>query len=267
MHSKTFLRIILIAAVVCSAQVLAQDKKDPAHADLDKLQGDWTIQSIERDPKEKPGEGSGIKVHIKDNLVTAFLPGQNQPAGALTIKLDPNQTPPAIDLRVGGSKEDAAHGIYEIRGDTLRVCLTPIDKGERPKEFSSKPGSGHSLFTLKRPKVVPTLSKQERAAIVAAASQAIRSHLQIQKKDLIDPGFWGVAIASLKPIRVRNDKVNVAIVLSENGGVEEGLYVSIPISSYAAQVGDRFAVMDPLSRDEDQTFGRLYHYKMQPKAK
>ena len=118
---------------------------------------------------------------------------------------------------------------------------------------------------------VPKLNQAEREAIVAAARQALDKHAKAERKkeapDDIDAKFWGETISKLKPIRVRNDQVNVAIVLSEKEGVEEGLYVSIPISSYAATVGDRFALMTKLSTEKDKSFGKLYHYKLQPKAK
>jgi hypothetical protein len=76
----------------------------------------------------------------------------------------------------------------------------------------------------------------------------------------------GDAITKLKPIRVRDDRVNVAIVLSEAGGVEEGLYVSVPISSYAPQAGD-FAVLERVGDATNPTFGHLDHYRLAPKAK
>jgi hypothetical protein len=129
-------------------------------------------------------------------------------------------------------------------------CLTPAADDVPPK------------------KIVPELNQAQREAIVADANQALRKYER--KKDApddIDAGSWGEAIAKLKPIRVRNDRVNVAIVLSEKDGIEEGLYVSIPISSYAAQVGDRFALITKLSTEKDKSFGTLYHYKLQPKAK
>ena len=117
-------------------------------------------------------------------------------------------------------------------------------------------------------KIVPELNQAQRKAIVAAANQALKKYERKKEApDNIDAASWGEAIAKLKPIRVRNDRVNVAIVLSEKDGVEEGLYVSIPISSYAAQVGDRFALMTKLSTEKDKSFGTLYHYKLQPKAK
>jgi uncharacterized protein (TIGR03067 family) len=42
-------------------------------------------------------------------------------------------------------------GIYEIAGDDYKVCFAPPGK-DRPKEFSSKPGSGYILQVWKRAK-------------------------------------------------------------------------------------------------------------------
>ena len=117
----------------------------------------------------------------------------------------------------------------------------------------------------------PKLDQAEREAIVTAAGQAFAKHVQAGGKaespDAIDASFWGEAITRLKPIRVRNDRVNVAIVLSEKRGVEEGLYVLNPISSYLPRVGDRFARLSRLSTDKDRSLGTLYHYELLPKAK
>jgi hypothetical protein len=120
-------------------------------------------------------------------------------------------------------------------------------------------------------KIVPVLDKAQREAIVAAANQAFGKHVKGERKkeapDEIVAANWGEAITKLKPIRVRNDRVNLAIVLSEKDGMEEGLYVSIPISSYLPRIGDRFTYIERLSTKEDKSFGTIYHYKLQPKAK
>jgi uncharacterized protein (TIGR03067 family) len=51
----------------------------------------------------------------------------------------------------GDAKGKTFRGIYEFGGDTRKVCLAPEGK-DRPKEFSSKAGSGHILAVLKRVK-------------------------------------------------------------------------------------------------------------------
>src|SRR5262249_20330035 len=83
-----------------------------------------------------------------------------------------------------------------------------------------------------------------------------------ERPDDIDPALWGQAIAKLKPIRIRNDRANLAIVLSEKNGAEEGIYVSLPISSYVPRVGDRFTMLERLSANNDGPLGLLFHYKM-----
>jgi hypothetical protein len=46
--------------------------------------------------------------------------------------------------------------LYELKGDELRLCQhTPDDKRTvwpRPAEFSARPGSGHTITTLRRVK-------------------------------------------------------------------------------------------------------------------
>jgi hypothetical protein len=110
------------------------------------------------------------------------------------------------------------------------------------------------------------LSQAEREAIVAAANNAYKLHVKGPRKNVapdgIDKDHWGDAIARLKPVRVRNDNVNIAIVLAEKDGVEEGLYVSLPISSY---IPTRHAEMLKLSTRDDKAFGTLYYYRSKPK--
>jgi hypothetical protein len=49
--------------------------------------------------------------------------------------------------------------------------------------------------------------------------------------------FWSDSIKELNPVRVYDHLLNVAIVLTIQGGEEEGLYITNPISSYAPFVG------------------------------
>lgn len=60
----------------------------------------------------------------------------------------------ALDTEVtaGDQKGKTIQGIYEIDGDTLRVCVVLPGKGERPTEFSGKGGSGCNLTVYERQK-------------------------------------------------------------------------------------------------------------------
>ena len=115
------------------------------------------------------------------------------------------------------------------------------------------------------------LSQQERAAVVRDANRAIHQYLhgdvKVRKGDQIPRRFWGDAILHLRPVRVFSDSLNVAIVLREDDTAEQGLYVTVPISSYAPGQDRRFAAFERLSAPEDKSFGELYRYSIQKHAR
>ena len=114
--------------------------------------------------------------------------------------------------------------------------------------------------------VAARLSGKERKQIIGAANQAMRRYLHIPLKErqgeTIPRRYWGEAIQRLKSRRVRFDRVNVAIVLSENDAYEDGLYVSLPLSSYAPGHDKRFDTFETLSKPSDKTLGTLYRYRI-----
>ena len=62
-------------------------------------------------------------------------------------------TPRCIDLKIeaGSMKGQVFEGIYEWKGDELRLCFH-LSSGNRPVEFETKAGSNRVLFVLKREK-------------------------------------------------------------------------------------------------------------------
>ena len=59
---------------------------------------------------------------------------------------------------------------------------------------------------------------------------------------------WPEAVRALKPLRVYSDRMNAVIALSQEGGVETGIYVYVPISSYIPRSGDGW-VFDAVGED------------------
>jgi uncharacterized protein (TIGR03067 family) len=115
------------------------------------LQGTWGYATLELDGKAIPEQAiGGSKLEIAGNKFTSTT-GDVVYKG--TFKLDTAQKPKTIDLTFteGPEKGNTALGIYELNGDTWRICLTVTAK-ERPKEFATKSGSGLALETLKRKK-------------------------------------------------------------------------------------------------------------------
>src|SRR5262249_26183745 len=70
-----------------------------------------------------------------------------------TQKIDPSKSPKTIDVTMteGPSKGAIMLGIYEIDGDTLKVCFDREGK-KRPTEFKSPPGSQNFFNAHKRVK-------------------------------------------------------------------------------------------------------------------
>ena len=122
-------------------------------------------------------------------------------------------------------------------------------------------------FSNVPPDEAKTLSgRVDRDAIIAAANGAIHKYMKMgeqgRKSNEIPKKFWGDAIARLNPIRVLNDRLNVFIVLKEMELTVEGLYVSIPISSYAPGHDERFLQFRELTQPNDKSFGELYLCKL-----
>ena len=70
-----------------------------------------------------------------------------------TCKVDATKTPKELDVTgvEGPNKGKTIHTIYELDGDTLRVCYDLSGEG-RPKEFQTKAGTQLFLVTYKRQK-------------------------------------------------------------------------------------------------------------------
>ncbi len=114
---------------------------------------------------------------------------------------------------------------------------------------------------------IPDLTSAQRVALITEASQSFRQLVQKQKGQSkeIPRVFWGPTIASLKPLRVVNDRVNIKIVLAERGGIEAGFYVNQPISSFAPPPNS-FLEFVQLSQPADKAFGTLYRYRLAQNA-
>lgn len=122
---------------------------DQTADDRKKLQGAWNVVS---------GEKSGTAVteeKIKEARIQLVISGDNftlktarDPKGFTgTIKLDATKSPRQIDMTFGADKK-VAIGVYELEGDTLKICYGQ----ERPNEFKTKPKVDQRLHVYKREK-------------------------------------------------------------------------------------------------------------------
>jgi uncharacterized protein (TIGR03067 family) len=134
------------------------------------LQGTWHIRALELDGAEMPAPPDA-RVVIEGERFTSLGMGAEY-AGTLVV--DPSAKPPHLDMRfdTGHAKGTVNLGIYELTGDTLRLCLA-MRGNVRPKAFATKPNSGIALETLVRGKEKATAKSGKGAKTAAArASQA-----------------------------------------------------------------------------------------------
>ena len=152
------MRMSLVALVCASgfavsggSGILADDKAD-FEKEVRKFQGTWTIESSVTGGKEiPPGELKGFIVIFEGDKHT--VKKGDEVIQVATQKLDPSKSPKTIDVTMieGPAKGAVMLGIYEIDGDTLKVCFDPQGK-KRPTEFKSTPGSENFVNVHKRVK-------------------------------------------------------------------------------------------------------------------
>jgi uncharacterized protein (TIGR03067 family) len=129
----------------------ADDKAD-VEKELKKFQGTWTFESSKSGGKELPADVlKGLILTFEGDKHTVKKGDEVIQAG--TQKLNPSKSPKTIDVTMteGPNKGTVMLGIYEIDGDTLKVCFDPHGK-MRPTEFRNAPGSENFVNVHKRVK-------------------------------------------------------------------------------------------------------------------
>jgi uncharacterized protein (TIGR03067 family) len=126
---------------------------DSVKKDLDALQGAWAVEGLEYNAKDVKDTYKISFVVKGDVLIVEGDDKVRKEYAKLALKLDPSTTPKSVDLTVaGGVQKDAVlEGIYELKGDELRLCVKVFGK-DRPTEFKSPDGGSVALLTLKRQK-------------------------------------------------------------------------------------------------------------------
>ena len=89
-----------------------------------------------------------VRVVIKGGKHSVYF-GDEVAAKEIPFTVDPTKNPKTTVDTLPDAKE--IKGIYKLDGDTLTSCVAEAGK-DRPSEFASKPGSGHTLRVFKRGK-------------------------------------------------------------------------------------------------------------------
>jgi len=149
------MRLCLLFAATAGLLVAADAKEDEGQKELKRFEGTWVLVSGEKDGQKIADEHvKKSKIVWKGKEVSLDTPHQSKETIKGTTTIDPTRKPREMDW-VRSSGPDAGktmHAIYEFMGDDqYRICFAPGEK-ERPKEFATRPGSGHILHVWKRVK-------------------------------------------------------------------------------------------------------------------
>jgi uncharacterized protein (TIGR03067 family) len=130
----------------------AQPAKDDVKKELDKFQGTWRFFSYEEEGT-KLGEEAlhETSLVIKGDAFTVTEGSNNTMHG--TFKFDLSKKPKTIDITFtdGPQKGLTMLGIYELEGDTYKICLNAQGK-KRPTEFAAKNGDAVEVLKREKPK-------------------------------------------------------------------------------------------------------------------
>ena len=142
------MRMIPMSLLAAGCFLLVAADAEAVKKEEAKLKGVWSLVSLVEPSGEKVPEEvvKDAKVVFNDGKMTVKIGGQDH---QVVYKLDPGLKPPAIDWT--DEKGKVSKGIYELKGDDLKICGSGPDF-ERPKDFKTNKETKTGLIILKRDK-------------------------------------------------------------------------------------------------------------------
>jgi uncharacterized protein (TIGR03067 family) len=180
-----------ILVLACTSVVYnAPDNTLRDHPDLANLKGEWKVASVEGDGLfrwQKIGPGDTVRI---DNVSLQL--GDSLEAIRDYYVLSPLKSPKEVDVTFWGGKQFVAqHGIYNLSGYTLTLCMAPCPAA-RPAKFAAEPGRS-SLIVLQR--VIESIEVSGRVVDDATGKPVPNFSIQGGQVDAKDPakivwGYW-----------------------------------------------------------------------------
>jgi uncharacterized protein (TIGR03067 family) len=147
---KRYIMRLHVIGLILVSLMAVEEPKDAIKKEYDKFEGTWKMESFMMDGKPSPSKDfADFKMTLKgDTFATEGADGKSSG----TYKIDPTKKPKTLDINfINGALDGVTMlGVYELDGDTYKVCLPTAPGAERPKELASKKGSGLVLEVFKR---------------------------------------------------------------------------------------------------------------------
>ena len=131
--------LVAIAFAINVAQAFGDEKADDAKA----MTGTWSIEKATLKGEDSTDIFKGAVLTIADGKYVVDFAGQLD-KGTLTLDLSKKPKRMTIEGTEGPNKGKTIPCIYEISGDTVRICYE-LDGKEAPTAFESKAGRTHCL--------------------------------------------------------------------------------------------------------------------------
>ena len=145
--------------------------------DLELLEGSWVITALEMDGRAMPaGTFEHVRLVINGDRFTSLGMGSVYQG---ELALDTSTSPRQLDMKfdAGPEKGNTNLGIYELLGDTLKICIAT--RGTvRPAKFASTPDSGFAVETLTRADDSPTTQPRARASEKIPSSTGLETKFE-----------------------------------------------------------------------------------------
>ncbi|HWY88277.1 MAG TPA: TIGR03067 domain-containing protein [Gemmataceae bacterium] len=142
---------LALASGLAAAGDAAKDKA--IKKDRQQYVGTWRVTSLEVNGNKSADEDAKkiTVVNSADGAWSIRVDGNEISKGTSTI--DPTKKPKTINFTpsVGLETGQEYLGIYEITGNTRKLCFAPPGN-DRPADFSSMPGSERFLVSFEREK-------------------------------------------------------------------------------------------------------------------
>jgi uncharacterized protein (TIGR03067 family) len=145
-----------IGLLVCIV-LIAADAKDKKSADP--IVGTWKVQSVKVGGMDIEQFKDGTFTFKDGKLAMKTMRGER----TSEYKIDASKKPATIDLTAKGGQRDGqvTKGIYEVKGDDLKICIGFMPDTERPKMFTDGEAD-LALITLKRDAGAKPDAKKEK---------------------------------------------------------------------------------------------------------
>lgn len=140
----------VLGALLACVLLAADSNEDQAKKDLEALAGTWAMTALEVEGEKVSEERiQGTELVIKDGKYIVTARGQSYETA---ITLDPSKKPKEIDMtfKDGPNKDKVQRAIYELEGDTFKLCRSRDPDFGRPKDFTTSPGTGLFVIVWKR---------------------------------------------------------------------------------------------------------------------